>query len=197
MKGRLRVTLIAVFAAQLIAILAFLSASGAATTNYSSAHSSAEIAQKTNKQCYGCHAKIKRERSSSRRITAAHRRHMSSRLLKFNCNTCHSSVNFMDLTQDGDFARKKVKPTTCLRCHGKLYSSGTHNSEGVTTSSKCTECHTPSSAVLDDHTYASGKSELLNSIRTKATRNRKFCVKCHGGIQLFQADETNDKPWTP
>lgn len=190
MKSKLRVTVMLVLLVQLVGLLAYIGSVNAVTDNNIKRHSTG-LGSLSNNSCLGCHASVKTAKSSNRRISTFHKKHVNSALLRFKCRDCHTEANLVEGTANtGDVVRKTVDPAICLKCHGAFASSaGAHEDKTIAQigARKCKTCHTGN--VRDVHEAAS--SDLINSINIKVTNSKSLCVKCHGGIQLYQAEETN------
>jgi len=97
-----------------IFLLLFATAAIAAESNLIDLHKNA--GSRGNKECLGCHAKIRTDESLNKRFKTFHRVHLESKLeTPKNCSECHQ---FVDL-KEGSAAslRKQVDPQICAGCH--------------------------------------------------------------------------------
>jgi len=95
-------------------LLFFASTVMAAERNIIELHKNA--GSRGNKECLGCHAKIKTDESLNKRFKTFHRVHLESKLeTPKNCSECHQSVDL----KEGSAAslRKQVDPQICAGCH--------------------------------------------------------------------------------
>lgn len=95
-------------------IVFFASTVTASEKNLIELHKSA--GKLSNKECLGCHAKIKTEVSLNKKYKRFHRVHLESKLgAPKKCSDCHQSVDL----RNGSAAnlRKQVDPQICAGCH--------------------------------------------------------------------------------
>lgn len=168
MKKSTKVTILIAVAVQVIALFAYAGLSGAATSNVVSVHK--DQSSVTNFSCILCHENKKREQSLARgaKYVTAHKKHLTSSLLQFQCRTCHSSTvtgnNWNTKIQAGDQqhsyegnlsyastdsyetgtrkARKNVAPDFCRVCHGQFPTAKHGGTNYATTApTGCMNCH--------------------------------------------------------
>lgn len=95
-------------------IVMFASVAFAAEKNLVSLHKDA--AKLSSKECFACHAALKKETTLNKKYKTFHRVHLESKLATpKNCSDCHPSV---DLKEGSAAAlRKQVDPQLCAGCH--------------------------------------------------------------------------------
>lgn len=213
MKRKLRVTIVAAIAAQLIAILAY----GGVVV--ASSHNDIQDHKNGDGVCANCHGGVSEDVSytigtRTAKMKSAHGRHTKSRLLSVgstNCTACHVSTNKTDLMDSGDVARKTVDPALCQRCHGAPVSGNAnytmrygktvgHETAASMKKSSCRTgvCHggsgrAASAALRTLHAEKinglAAANPLSGAVNTSKTHI--LCRRCHGGIKLFSATEVN------
>lgn len=149
-----------------MAVVASFSVSAAfAATNLVDLHKNAKA---NAAQCAGCHACIKKQKSSDPKVKAFHPLHLESPLLKFTCVDCHQSV---DLSQEsGAKLRKQVDPGICKSCHAPWSSKMNVSFQKM----DCTTCHSKWQQ----------KMAKATTVNLKAVTS-KNCFGCHGGRALY------------
>lgn len=116
----------------------------------------------SSEKCKGCHDVLK-ETSLKPDIKTSHVVHLTSGQLKFECSTCHKSV---DLEEESSASlRRQVDPVFCAKCHSSL--KQTHPAIGTI---DCTSCHPNWKERMAKATYIN-LDELAS----------KDCLGCHGG----------------
>lgn len=120
--------------------------------------------------CTGCHGDRKTETGTDGKTKSSHTLHLTSLLLRFNCVSCHQSVDL----REGSAAnlRKQVNPEFCARCHSALPTVKAHTEKAKT---MCAKCH----AGWRKQMAESAPDVALDKVGTKD------CYGCHGGRKLF------------
>lgn len=117
----------------------------------------------SSEKCKGCHD-VSKETSLKPDIKTAHLVHLSSGLLKFECNTCHKSVDLKEISAAS--LRRQVDPTFCSKCHSPFSTK----MDPANKDKDCTMCHYNWKVKMANATFVN-----LDVITTKD------CFGCHGG----------------
>lgn len=120
----------------------------------------------SSEKCKGCHD-VSKEASLKPDIKTAHVVHLSSTQLKFECNTCHKSVDLNEISAAS--LRQQVDPQFCAKCHSSLTEK--HPAIGTL---ECTSCHSNWKEKMAGATYVN--LDVLTS---------KDCLGCHGGRSWY------------
>lgn len=146
----------------------------------------------TNAECIGCHGNRTFEQTLDTATFSAHKRHLYSAYLRFTslpngCGVCHVRT---DIEQSsGATVNKQVASVFCASCHGVFPKTAHGGTDwAVLDPRSCTRagCHTAGGA--NDPAAAHAAAGYVN---TFFASSRTYCIKCHGGIKLFVAEETN------
>ncbi len=127
-------------------------------------------------KCKGCHDVLK-ETSLKADIKPPHVVHLTSPLLKFECNTCHKSV---DLNEKSSAAvRKQVDPDFCAKCHSPFSTK----MDPANKNKDCTMCHSNYKVKME----AKGVNAFVNLDSITTTD----CLKCHGDAPWYIGGNTS------
>lgn len=146
----------------------------------------------TNAECVACHGQKAFEPSLDVNTYSAHKRHLYSAFLRFTsmgdgCARCHVAT---DIEQgSGATVNKQVDVKVCASCHGKFPVSAHGVDYAVTSPRGCTgttSCHKAGGA--NDPAIAHVAAGYVN---TYFAASRTYCTKCHGGLDFYNAEETN------
>jgi len=120
-------------------------------------------------QCIQCHGNKADERSLDPVFPTAHRVHLTSGLLNFQCTACHQSVDL--LQGSATSLRKQVDVGLCATCHSPFPSV----MQPAWRNLDCTTCHANWQTRMAGATYVN-----LGAITAQD------CLKCHGGAAWYQ-----------
>ncbi len=116
----------------------------------------------SSEKCKGCHD-VSKEASLKPDVKTAHVVHLSSTQLKFECNTCHKSVDLEEVSSAA--LRQQVDPVFCTKCHSSL-----KEAHPVIGTLECTSCHSNWKEKMAGATYINLDAVTSND-----------CRGCHGG----------------
>lgn len=117
----------------------------------------------SSEKCKGCHD-VTKETSLKPDIKTAHVVHLSSGILKFECNTCHKSVDLNEISSAS--LRRQVDPEFCTTCHSPFSTK----MEPANKDKDCTVCHSNWKEKMAGATFVN-----LSAVTSKD------CYGCHGG----------------
>lgn len=119
-------------------------------------------------QCIQCHGNKTDEQSLDPVFPTAHRVHLTSSLLNFQCTACHQSVDV--LWGSAASLRKQVNVTLCATCHSPFPSV----MQPAWRNLDCTTCHANWQTRMAGATFVN-----LGAITAQD------CLKCHGGAAWY------------
>ncbi|MFQ6057410.1 MAG: cytochrome c3 family protein [Anaerolineae bacterium] len=153
--------------AQFRAFLPFIAKSYPTVLNFEALHRQALTVPV--EQCIACHGDRAEERSLSPDYPTPHRIHLTDALLKFQCTSCHRSVDL----REGSAAslRRQVDVELCVKCHSPFPSVMQPEWQNL----DCTTCHADWQDRMVGVTYIN-----MDAITAQD------CLKCHGGHPWYQ-----------
>lgn len=168
----------------------------------------------TNGECSGCHPR------ASTPWQEFHRYHARSVLLQNyiqDCKRCHKQApvqnesidgynvaNSVSYNGDADLqpVRKISPPRKCVECHGK-FSKSMHGDIDFLAINKfnCKKCHGKEGAGSPTGCGSVGIALSpvdahagVDWIRSRYSRSKYTCWRCHGGLPKYELEEPNDDP---
>ncbi len=121
-------------------------------------------------KCRECHDVLK-ETSLQPDINPPHVVHLTSGVLKFECNTCHLSVDLKE--KSGATLRKQVDTAFCAKCHSPFSIKMDPDNKDK----DCTICHSNYKLKME----AKGVDAFVNI----DSITKIDCLKCHGSAAWY------------
>lgn len=132
----------------------------------------ASVPRETCKTCHDVH----NETSLKPDIKVPHVGHLNSGLLKFECNTCHKSIDLKEISSAS--LRRQVDPAFCTKCHSPFPIV----MDAANKDKDCTTCHSDWKTGMAGATFIN-----LDVIASKD------CFGCHGGRAWYMEGIQNDQ----
>lgn len=136
------------------------------SVNYISLHDSSS--PDYNPNCIGCHGKMTSETTLDPKIESTHTLHLTSKLLNFECTTCHQSTDWIE--KSAASLRKQVDVELCTSCHSGLPTEEIDHQPLVEMDCTLSLCHGD---------WEEKKKEVKLVKLEEITK--EDCLLCHGG----------------